>query len=168
LTSSRAPSAAVRANSASAARIATVSVRAHRHHREIFVVLELVVDPDRREADRHFVVRHDGGHGRRHEVGAVGAEQQVDFVQSNQLGVDGRDVPRRALIIVDDKLDRTAEHASFGVHVIAPHLERRVDHFAWRRTGARQCKAEPNPDRLWSLRRRARQSHCAHRDRRGG
>ena len=95
-----------------------------------FVVVEFVVDADRGEADRHLLVLDDGRHRRRDEVGAVGAEQQVDFVDGDQLGVDVRHVRRRALVVVDDELDRAAEQPALGVDVVAPDLERGVDHLA--------------------------------------
>ena len=61
---------------------------ADRDHREVFVVVELVVDADRGEADGQLLVLDDGRHRGRHEVGTVGAKQQIDFVDGDQLGVD--------------------------------------------------------------------------------
>ena len=63
------------------------TLRTNRDHREVFRVAELIVDADGGETDRHLVVLDDGRHRRRNEVGAVGSEQQVDFVDRDELAV---------------------------------------------------------------------------------
>src|SRR5262249_44489663 len=84
------------------------------------------------------------------------AEQQVDFVDGDELGIDVRHVRRRALVVVDDELDRAAEQPALGVDVVAPDLERGVDHLA--RCGARagEREAHADPDRIAALRERPR------------
>ena len=138
-----------------------------RDHREVFVVVEFVVDADRGEADRQLLVLDDGRHRRRHEVGAVGTEQQVDFVDGDQLGVDARHVRRRALVVVDDELDRAAEQPALGVDVVAPDVERGVDHLARCGAGAGERKAHADPDRIAALRGRAREREQSSDERRG-
>ncbi len=72
-----------------------------RDHREVFRIVVLAVDADGGVADHHLVVLDDRRHRRRHEVGAVGPDQQIDFVDRDQLGVDARHVRRGALVVVD-------------------------------------------------------------------
>src|SRR5579862_824369 len=50
------------------------ALRTRRHHREVFRVVEFIVDADGGEADRELVALHDGRHRRCDEVGAVGAK----------------------------------------------------------------------------------------------
>jgi Phage integrase family len=59
-----------------------------------------------------------------------GPEQQIDFVDGDQLRVEGRDGVWIALIIVIRKLDRTAEEPALGVDIVAPEFERHQDLFA--------------------------------------
>ena len=139
------------------------ALRPDRDHREVFVVVEFVVDADRGEADRQLLVLDDGRHRRRDEIGAVGPEQQVDFVDGDQLGVDARHVRRRALVVVDDELDRPAEQPALGVDVVAPDFERGVDHLARRSAGAGERQAHADLDRIAALRGRARQRRAARR-----
>ena len=63
-------------------------------------------------------------HGGRRHVGGIGPEQQIDFVDRYQFGVDARHIGRIALIVVINELDRPAEQAAIGIDVVAPHLER--------------------------------------------
>ena len=128
------------------------ALRTNRDHREVFRVAELIVDADGGETDRHLVVLDDDRHRRRNEVGAVGSEQQVDFVDGDELGVDVRYIRRRALVVIDDELDRAAEQPALGVDVVAPDLKRGVDHLARRGPGAREREAHADPDRIAALR----------------
>ena len=136
-------------------------LRPGRQHREILVVMEFAVGGIGQDADRGLVVLHQHRNCRRHHVGRVGADQQIDFVDVDQLGIDPGHVLRIALVVIEHQLDRTAEQAAFGVDVVAPDLQRRQHLLADRRHAAGERHAQADPDRLGGLR-RARQQQDAH------
>ena len=92
--------------------------------REIAVVVELAVGRVGLDADRRHVVRHHHGYRRRHHIGRVGADHQVDLVDLDELRVDRRHVGGVALVVVENQLDRPAEEPAFLVDIVAPDLQR--------------------------------------------
>jgi hypothetical protein len=136
-----------------AAREGERALVAARDHREISRIVELPIDVHAEHADRHLVLRHDDRHRRRDHIGGIGPEQQVDFVDAEQLGVDGRHVVAVALVVVIDELDRAAQDAALGVDVVAPDLEPEQQLLAVRRHPSGQRHAEPDLDRVGGARR---------------
>ncbi len=150
-----------------AARERLHALRADRHHVEIARIVEMPVHADRQHADGHHVVLHDDRHGGRRHVGRVGTEQQIDFVDRDELGVDARHVRRIALVVVIDELDRPAEQPAVGVDVVAPQLERDDELLAVLRHSAGQGHAEADLDRIGRARRsgeRERQHNAGRRN----
>ena len=128
--------------------------RARRQHREIFRIVEFAVGIEREQADEGLVLLHDDRNGRRHHVGRIGADDEVDFVDVEQLGVDARHRRRIGLIVVIDQLHRPAEQAALGVDFLFPDLgaEQRLLAVGGERAGQRH--AEADLDRVLGLRRR--------------
>src|SRR2546429_190805 len=62
------------------------------------------------------------GYGRCRHVGAVAADDQVDLVYVEQLGVDARYCRRIGLIVIIDELHGTAEQPAFGIGILFPNL----------------------------------------------
>ncbi len=110
--------------------------------------MELAVGGVGQDADRGLLVLHQHRDCRSDHVGRVWADQQVDFVDIDQLGVDPRHVRRIALVVIEHKLDRAPEQPALGVDVVTPNLQRRQHLLAGRRHAAGQCHAEADPDRL--------------------
>ena len=69
-----------------------------------------------------FLLDHDR-HGRRDHRGGIGADNEIDFVDVEQLGVDARHGRRIALVIVVDELDLAAEQAALLVGLFFPDLQ---------------------------------------------
>ena len=108
---SRAPSQALRANSASSDASATVvglrillhrdlkeafrerlpSFRPGRQHGEIFRVVKFAVHIEPEQADESLALLHDHGHRRCDHIGGVAADHEIDFVHVEKLGVDARE-----------------------------------------------------------------------------
>ena len=119
-----------------------------REHREIFVVVELVVDPGAEQAQIEPLLLDHDRHRRRDLGGRVGADGEIDLVHVKQLGVDAGHRRRIALIIVIDELDRAAEQAALGVDVLFPDLHRDERHLAVGRERAGERHAKADLDRL--------------------
>jgi len=129
---------------------------AARDHPEVALIVELAIHIHAQHADGHLAGLHDLRHGRRDHVGGIRPDQQVDFVDADELGVDAGNQIGIALIIVEHELDRTAEQPALGVDVIAPDFQRRQQHLAVGGDPSGQRHAEPDLDRLGRARRRER------------
>ena len=80
----------------------------HEIYREVFVVVEVVVDAGAEQAEEQpLLLDHDRHRGRDLRRG-VGADSKIDFVDVEQLGVDARHRGGGGGIIVVDQLDRAA------------------------------------------------------------
>ena len=118
--------------------------RTGRQHREIFRVVKLAVGIEREQADEGLALLHDDRNGRRDHVGGVGTDDEVDFVDVEQLGVDAGHVRRVGLVVVIDELNLAAEQAAFGVDLFLPDLgaEQRLLAVGRQRAGQRHAKAD--------------------------
>ena len=119
-----------------------------RQHREVFRVIELGVHVERKQADEGLALADHDRHRGRDVVGGVGREHEIDFVDVEQLGVDAGDFSRRALVVVIDELDRTAEQAAGLVGALFPDLHAEQRLLAVRRQEAGQRHGEADLDRL--------------------
>ena len=86
--------------------------RSVRHHGEIHRIVEFVVDRGAGQTDQQLLSldrnRHRGG-----DLGrGIAGNDQVDFVDVEQLGVDAGHMRGIALIVVVNELDRAAEQAA--------------------------------------------------------
>ena len=133
-----------------AAREGRLRRRAVRDHREIFVVVEGLVDAGAEQADEQLLPLDHDRHRRRDLAGGIAADDQIDFVDVEQLGVDAGHLRRIALIVVVDQLDRPAEQPAFGVDVVFPDLHRQQRRLAVGRQRTGQRHAEADLDRLFS------------------
>jgi hypothetical protein len=131
--------------------------------------VEFAVGGIGQNADRGLVELHQHRNGRRHHVGRVGPDQQVDFVDVDQFRIKPGHVLRIALVVVEYQLDRSSEQAAFGVDVVAPDLQRRQHLLADRRHAAGERHAQANPDRLGGFRRERQQQDAnnGHKRRQG-
>src|SRR5262249_53347797 len=104
----------------------------------------------------------DHRHRRREHIGTVTTDDDVDFVDIEQLAVDARHRRRVALVVVVNKLHRPSEKTALGVGFLDPYFHREQRGFAVRPewTGFRDAKTDL--DRLLVLRRCRR-----HRAKRG-
>ena len=125
---------------------------AGRQHREVFRVMELAVDIERKQPDESLAPLHDDRHGGRVHVGGIGPDDKVDFVDVEELRVDARHRRRIGLVVVIDQLDLASEQSAFGVDFRFPDLgaEQRLLAVRRERAGERQAKADL--DRLAGLR----------------
>ena len=159
---SRAPSQALRANSASSATSATVSgfgfccgsdlevavreraarIRAGGNHREVARIVKFLVAVEREQADQNLAFLHDDGNRRRDEVGAIRPVDEIDFVDVEKLGVNAGYIRRIGLIIVIDELDLAAKQSALGVDFLLPDLgpQQRLLAVRRQRTGERQAE----------------------------
>jgi hypothetical protein len=80
------------------------------------------------------------GHGQGNHVGAVAADDQIDLVDVEELGVDARDGVRLGLIVVVDELDRATEQPALGVDILFPDLLRQQRRLA---VGGSQSSPKP-------------------------
>jgi hypothetical protein len=94
--------------------------------------------------DRGLLALHQHGNGRRHHIGRVRADEEIDLVDLDQLRIDRRHVRGAALIVVVDELDRSAHQPAFGVDVVAPDLQCDQHLLADRGDAAGQRHAEPD------------------------
>ena len=115
--------------------------------------MKVAVHIDGKEAERQLVVLHQHRDRRRHEVGAVGPDEEIDLVDIDQLRIDARHVRGIGLIVIEDELDRAAHEAALRVHVIAPDLEGEQELLAVGRRAAGQIIAEADADRIGGARR---------------
>src|SRR5262249_56575762 len=97
--------------------------------------------------------------------GAEAADDQIDLVDVEQLGVDARHRRRIGLVIVINELDRTAEEPALGVDVFFPNLLGEQRRLAVGREPAGLRYAVADLDRLAGLRPgRAREQQRARRE----
>ena len=96
--------------------------RAGRQHREIFRIVKLAVGVEREQADEDLAPLHGDRNGRRHHIGRVAGDDEVDFVDVEQLGVDAGNGRRIGLVVVIHQLDLAAEQAAFGIDFFLPNL----------------------------------------------
>ena len=106
------------------------------------------------QADEYLLSLHGDRHRRRQQVGAVGADDQVDLVDVEQLGIDAGYRRRIGLIIIIDELHGTAEQSTSGIGILFPDLLGEQRGLAVGREPARQRHAVADLDRLARLRRR--------------
>ena len=71
---------------------------------------------------KYLLSLHGDRHCRRQHVGAVGADDQVDLVDVEQLGIDAGHRRGIGLIIIIDELHGTAEQPAFGIGILLPDL----------------------------------------------
>ena len=119
----------------------------------------MAVDTDRHHADGESLVFNDDRHCRRGHVGGVGTEQQIDFVDIDELVVDAGHVRRIALVVIKNQINRAAQEAALRVDVIAPHLQREQQLLAVLRHPAGECHAETDLDRIGRHRRRGEEQN---------
>ena len=100
------------------------------------------IEPE--QGDEGFALLHHHRHGRRHHVSRVGAENEVDLVDIEELRIDARYRRRVRLIIVVDELDRPPEQAALGIGLLLPdfHAEQRLLAVGGERTGQRHPKSD--------------------------
>jgi len=96
----------------------------------------LAIDVHAEHADRHLVCLHDHRHCRRDHVGGIGPDQQVDFVDADELGVDAGHVVGIALVVVINEFDGPSQESALGVDVVAPDFRRQEILLAVGRVGA--------------------------------
>ena len=118
------------------------------HDLEVAVVLEPAVRVGAEQRHEGHLALHGDGDGRRDHVGAVARDDEVDFVDVEQLVVEARHVGRVRLVVVVDELHRPAEQAALGVHVLGPHLHREQRGPAVPAERAGEAHAEPDLERF--------------------
>src|SRR6266851_4291406 len=125
-----------------------------RNHDEIFRIVELLVHRETEHADEQPVLLHHHRHRRRQHVGGIAADDEIDVIDVEQLGVDRRHFRWAALVVVIDELDRAAEQRALAVgreRAGERHAEadpQRLGGLAWQgakreREGAEHRRAEP-------------------------
>ena len=131
-------------------------------HGEVAGILEPLVCTQPEDADGRPVALDDRRHGRRDDVGAVGPDQQIDFVDRHEFRVDGWGISRVALVVVVDELHRPAQKPAFGIDIVAPDFETGEHLFARRRGGAGQADTQSDADRIRRAYRH-RDQNCSNR-----
>ena len=122
--------------------------RTVRDHREVFRIIELLVDAGAEQTDEQLLLLDRERH-RRGDLGrGIAADDQIDLVDIEQLGVDAGNLRRVALVVVVDKLYRPAEQPTLDVDVIFPDLHCDKRHFAVGGERASERHAEPDLDRF--------------------
>ena len=143
-------------------------VRPRRDHHEIVRVVELGVDREAEQPDERLLLLDDDRHGRRQHGGGVGADDQLDLVDVEQLRVDARHGRRVALVVVVDELDRPAEQPALGIDVLLPDLLGEQRGLAVGREPAGQRHAVADLDRLAGRRLRRQRAGAQGRSRKDG
>jgi hypothetical protein len=92
--------------------------RPGRNHREVVGIVELAVDREPEQSDQHFLLLDCDRHRRRQQVGAVAADDEIDLVDVEQLGIDTGHGRRIGLIIIMKEPYRTAEQPAFGIGIL--------------------------------------------------
>ena len=106
------------------------------------------VDADEAAVEQHLLVRHHDRHDRAADEGGVGREHQIDLVLIEQPVVERLRDRRIALVVVDDHLHGTAQHAALLVHLLEPQV---VDRLVVRRRlgeGPGQPERSSDHDRI--------------------
>jgi len=88
-----------------------------------------------------------------HHISGVRSDQQVNFVDLDELRVEPRNVRGIALVVIEHKLDRPTEQTAFGIRVVAPNLQRAQHLFTDRRYGASERHTQADADRIVGFRR---------------
>ena len=123
-----------------------------RNHAEVVRIIECAVHRGPEQADEDLLSLHGDRHCRRQQVGAVAADDQVDLVDVEQLGIDAGHRRRIGLIIIIDELHRTAEQPAFGIGILLPDFLGEQGGPAVGGESARQRHAVADLDRLPGLR----------------
>jgi hypothetical protein len=103
-----------------------IRIRPRRDHREVVGVVQGVVDAQAHQSDEEATSLDDQRHRGQDGVGAVAADDQVDFVFVDQPAVQRRDTRGIGLVVVAEKFDRTAQQAALAVDVVSPDLVREL------------------------------------------
>ena len=109
---------------------------ASRDHGEIVRIVKLAVHVQAEQPDQCQPPLHRHRQRRRDQVGAVAAQQQIDFVDLQQFGDDARHLRGVGLIVVDDQLHRPAQETAFGVDILDRDLQRQQGRLAVGRKAA--------------------------------
>jgi hypothetical protein len=112
--------------------------------------MELAVGRVGEDADRCFLRLHQHRDCGRHHVGRIRPDQEIDFIDIDEFGVDLRNIRRVALIVVEHELDRASEQAALGVDVVAPDFDAEQRSLAAAGEPAGLRHAHPDFDR-WLL-----------------
>ena len=126
--------------------------RARRHDLEITVVVEFIVDREAEQCREHQFLAHHNRHRRRNFVGAVTGNDQVHFVDVQQLGIDARHFCRLCRIVVIDELHLPSQQTARLIRVFAPDFHGDKRCFPGARKTAGQRHAEADLKRLRSAR----------------
>jgi hypothetical protein len=118
--------------------------------------MEMPVHIDGEEAERYLSMLHQHRYGRRHEIRAVGADDEIDLVDVDELRIDAGHVRRIALVVIEDELDRPPHHAALGIDVVAPDLQAEQKLLAVGRRAAGEVVAEADADRVRRARRQGK------------
>src|SRR5262249_32109825 len=104
------------------------------------------------ETVKCFMWVHDDRNCRGEDIGAVAADDDVDFVDIEQLAVNARHRRRVALVVVVNELHGSPDKTALGVGFLDPYFHREQRGFpVWpERTGLRNAKTDL--DRLLVLR----------------
>ena len=79
--------------------------------------------------DQYFVIALGDAHGRQDGAGGIGAHQQIDLVDSDQLLVERPSQVRLRLVVLDDPLDLAAKQSAPLVEIVDIDLSNDlVDH----------------------------------------
>lgn len=116
--------------------------------------MQLAVYREPQEADEDLLSLHGDRQRRRQQVGAVGADDQVDLVDVEQLGIDTGHGRRIGLIIIMNEPHRTAEQPAFGIGILFPDLLGEQGRPAVGGEASRQRHAVADLDGFARLRRR--------------
>ena len=135
-------------------------------HREVAVVLQLLVHAGAEQRNVAHAPLHHDGHGWRDHRGGVGRGDDIDLVDIDQLRIERGDVGRVALVVIGHQLHRAAEDAALGIHVLRPDLLRQQRRAAIRREAARRATSRSRCGSGWRLAQRrgkGRQQRSARR-----
>jgi hypothetical protein len=118
--------------------------------------MERAVGGEREQADEGLAVLHGDRNRRRHHVGRIAADDQIDFVHVEKLGVDAGHGRRIALVVVVDEFDRTPQQSAGGIDVVLPDLHRNQGRFAVRGERSALRHGKTDGDRIGGARRQGR------------
>ena len=110
--------------------------------------MKLAVHREPEQAEEQAVMLDRHRHRRRDHVRAIAGDDQIDFIDIEQLGVNPGHRRRIALVVVIDELDRPAEKPALRVDVVLPDLHREQRRLAGGGKPAGQRHAETDCYRL--------------------
>jgi hypothetical protein len=113
--------------------------------------VECLVCAESENSDCRSLALDDCRHGGGNDVGAVRANQEVDFVDAHQFFIYSWRIRRTALIVVINELHRAAEQAAFLVDIVAPDLEAGQHLLARWRGRPGQAETESNTKSISSV-----------------